>query len=196
MRYAWLLAAVGVLVAQAQSLSGDALVSALRGGGYVIVMRHASSPRTPPPEVNADNVNHERQLDADGRAAATAMGEALQRLRIPLGQVLISPTYRALETARLARFNMPTVRVELGEGAEGMQVGSGTRGEWLRRLAAIPPQAGTDTLIITHFPNITEAFPHDTSGLGEGEALVVHPEHGAATVVARLKMSDWPHLGT
>lgn len=49
----------------AQTLSGQALVAALREGGYVIVMRHASSPREEPDErtANADNVNRERQLD-------------------------------------------------------------------------------------------------------------------------------------
>jgi hypothetical protein len=46
-------------------------------GGYVIVMRHASSPRDVPDKrhANADNVNLERQLDEAGRASATAMGK-------------------------------------------------------------------------------------------------------------------------
>src|SRR5829696_2953167 len=79
--------------ALAQTLSGTALVSALRKGGYVIVMRHASSPRETP-EPNADNVNKERQLDAAGRASASAMGKALRDLMIPVGEVLTSPTYR------------------------------------------------------------------------------------------------------
>src|SRR5689334_17850544 len=75
-------------------------VPALRTGGYVIVMRHASSPSTPPDSssVNPDNEKHERQLDEAGRTAAREMGEALKRLRIPIGLVLSSPTYRALET--------------------------------------------------------------------------------------------------
>jgi hypothetical protein len=63
----------------AQTLSGPALVTALQRGGYVLVMRHASSPSAPPDEktANADNVGRERQLDANGRATATAMGQAL-----------------------------------------------------------------------------------------------------------------------
>ena len=35
-------------VAHAQTLHGDALAKALRQGGYVIVMRHTSSPRDAP----------------------------------------------------------------------------------------------------------------------------------------------------
>ena len=69
-------------VTPAQSLSGEALIKSLRQGGYVIVMRHASSPREAPGKkaANVDNVNLERQLDEAGRASATAMGKALRAL--------------------------------------------------------------------------------------------------------------------
>ena len=40
--------------ASAQTLSGEALVKALRQGGYVIVMRHASSPREAPDKQTAN----------------------------------------------------------------------------------------------------------------------------------------------
>ncbi len=88
-----LLAALTVLLlarpALAQTLSGEALVKALRQGGYVLVMRHASSPREAPAResANPDNVKVERQLDDTGRATATAMGQALRDLRIPIGTV-------------------------------------------------------------------------------------------------------------
>src|ERR1039457_3284734 len=84
----------------AQTLSGDALVKALRQGGYVIVMRHASSPREVPDKqtANPDNLKPERQLDEIGRTTAAAMGKALRDLKIPIGEVYSSPTYRALET--------------------------------------------------------------------------------------------------
>lgn len=57
-----------------------ATAAALRAGGYVIVMRHANSPREAPDAAtaNADNTTRERQLDADGRRAASAMGAASQ----------------------------------------------------------------------------------------------------------------------
>jgi hypothetical protein len=55
--------------AHVQALSGEALVKALRQGGYVIVMRHASSPRQEPDKktANPDNLAFERQLDQTGR---------------------------------------------------------------------------------------------------------------------------------
>jgi hypothetical protein len=65
--------------ALAQEIAREQLTDALREGGYVIVMRHASSPRELPDDTtaNPDNVNRERQLDEAGRTEAAAMGEAL-----------------------------------------------------------------------------------------------------------------------
>src|SRR5580698_2239384 len=103
-----LLAATAILL-HAQTLSGDALLKALRQGGYVIVMRHASSPREVPDKqsANPDNLKPERQLDAEGRTTATAMGKALRDLKIPVGDVFTSPTYRALETVKYAQLGTP-----------------------------------------------------------------------------------------
>ena len=57
--------------AYAQALHGQALVEALQKGGYVILMRHASSPRELPDKKTADpdNTKLERQLDEGGRTA-------------------------------------------------------------------------------------------------------------------------------
>ncbi len=55
-------------------------------------------------------------MDESGRAGATSMGTALRRLKIPIGAVLTSPTYRALETVRLARLENPKTYNELGDG--------------------------------------------------------------------------------
>jgi hypothetical protein len=58
-------------LARAQELlTGSALVAALKRGGYVVVLRHASSPREVLNERTAhpDNTARERQLDeADAR---------------------------------------------------------------------------------------------------------------------------------
>ena len=70
---------------------------------------------------NADNTKLERQLDEAGRRGATTMGEAIRALRIPIGIVLTSPTYRALETVRLAGLDSATSVNELGDGGQSMQ---------------------------------------------------------------------------
>lgn len=182
--------------AHAQSLSGDALVNALKRGGYVIAMRHASSPReTPDPKTaNPDNSNHERQLDEEGRATAAGMGKALRKLRIPIGEIFSSPTYRALETIRLAEFGNPKTIAELGDGGQSMQASSEAQAAWLRTKVKEFP-AGTNTLIVTHLPNLSRAFPQWTSGLADGEALILGPDgKGGATLVARVKIEEWPKM--
>jgi phosphohistidine phosphatase SixA len=192
-----LLAAAGALAdspPQRGSLSGRDLLAALQGGGYVILMRHASSPGKPPDaaQADADNVRQERQLDEQGISTARAMGEALLRLHIPIGSVLSSPTYRALETVKLAGLGRPVTAPELGEGGAG-----GARASWLKaRVAQVPP-AGKNTLIVTHYPNIVEAYPEGANALAEGEALILHPDgRGAAPIVARVKMDEWASLAT
>jgi phosphohistidine phosphatase SixA len=179
------------LDAYAQTLTGAALVKALRTGGHVIVMRHASSPRDVPQTPNPDNVPPERQLDEKGRMTAIAMGDALLRLKIPIGEVLTSPTYRARETARLARFTTAKSVTELGEGSGTMQAVQSAQTEWLQQKVKETPK-GANAVLITHVPNITAAFPGETPALVEGEALVFGPDgKGGARVVGRIKIEEW-----
>jgi len=126
------------------------------------------------------------------------MGEAFQHLQIPVGEVLSSPTYRALETARLAHFPSPETFEELGDAGKSMSPARGnTRGDWLRSRVARLPKAGTNTVIITHYPNISEAFHGDAKDLSEGEALVYRPDgEGGATLIGRVKIEDWSKLGS
>ena len=189
---ATLLAVPGL--ASAQGLTGSAMVNALKKGGYVIVLRHASSPREAPDEktANADNVTRERQLDTAGRADATALGKALRELAIPIGTVLSSPTYRALETARFAQLPNPQVAAELGDRGQSMQGVSDADGAWLRSKV-VPSSTATNTMLITHLPNITQAFPQYASGIADGDALVFSADgKGGATLVGVIKIAEWP----
>src|SRR5829696_547247 len=112
--------AVAVVIQGQAAPSGDALIASLKQGGYVLVMRHASSPRDVPDKAtaNADNPDMERQLDEAGRTGSKAMGTALRNIKIPVGDVLSSPTYRARETVRLAQLPNPQLRGELGDGGQ------------------------------------------------------------------------------
>ena len=188
---------VGMLLlagtAHAQALHGEALVKALRQGGYVIVMRHTSSPREAPDKktANADNLKIERQLDEEGRATAIAMGKALRELKIPVGSVLSSPTYRALETVRYAQLGNPQTYPELGDNGQSMQGGTAAQAAWLQKRVTQFP-TGTNTIIVTHFPNMTGAFPKLAAGVEDGEALVFGSDgKGGAALVARIKIEEW-----
>jgi len=182
--------------AHAQDLHGEALVKALQKGGYVLVMRHASSPREVPDKetANTDNSKPERQLDESGRKSAVAMGKAIRDLRIPIGNVLSSPTYRALETVRLAQFGTPHIFTELGDNGQSMQGGTPAQAAWLQKQVARFPTT-TNTIVVTHLPNITGAFPQLASGLADGEALIFGPDgKGQAILVARVKIEEWPAM--
>jgi phosphohistidine phosphatase SixA len=180
----------------AQNLEGAALVHALEHGGYVLVMRHASSPSEPPAKDRADAENRgdERQLDEKGRNTATAMGKALHDLKVPVGAVLSSPTYRALETVRFAQLGTARTYTELGDNGKSMQGGSEAQAHWLQHQVTQFP-SGTNTFIVTHNPNITAAFPQIGGPVLDGEALVFGPDgKGGATIVARIKIEEWPPL--
>jgi phosphohistidine phosphatase SixA len=194
----WVLGTAAVLllpaVAQAQLLSGTALVEALRKGGYVIVLRHTSSPREVPDErtANADNNPRERQLDDTGRKDATALGQALRRLAIPVGSVVTSPTYRARETVRFAQLANPEVAAALGDRGQSMQGVTEADGAWLRTRAA-QFSSGSNTFLVTHLPNIMRAFPDHAAGVADGDALVFGPDgKGGANLVALVKIAQWP----
>jgi len=195
----WSFVAAALLVthpARGQTLSGEALVKALQHGGYVLVVRHASSPRETPDRASVDpeNINLERQLDVKGRESAIAMGEAIRALRIPIGVVLTSPTYRAQETVRLARLPNPQPQAELGDGGQSMQGVTQSQTAWLKNKIMEFPR-GTNMVLVTHLPNISTAFPQWTTGLSDGETLVFGPDaQGVAMVVARIKIEQWPHL--
>jgi len=176
-----------------QTMPPDQLISRLRQGGYILVMRHASSPREAPSKAvaNADNTKLERQLDEAGRRGATAMGAALRALRIPVGTVLSSPTYRAMETVRLARLESPTAVNELGDGGQSMQGITEAQADWLRTRVTETPRLG-NTVLVTHQPNLSRAFPDWGSSVADGETVILRPDgKGAYAVVGRIPIQEW-----
>src|SRR5688572_13223171 len=76
----------------------------LKGGGQVILMRHAIT--TPgvgdPPGMRLDNCSTQRNLTDDGRRHAREAGDALRARGVPVDRVVSSPWCRCIETARLA----------------------------------------------------------------------------------------------
>lgn len=169
----------------AQMLSEDALVIGLRQGGYTIVMRHASSPNAVPAGAT------ERQLDESGKAAAALMGKTLRELKIPVGEVLSSPTQRALDTAKSAGWTQPVPTPALGDNGQSMSGGTAEQAEWLKARVKQAPKAGTNAVLITHMPNLRGAFPDIAAGVADGEALIFGTN---GTIAGRMKIEDWPKL--
>lgn len=182
----------------AAMLSGPALVRQLLHGGFVLVMRHAQSPDAPPAATEAapGNPAHERQLDSKGMAEARELGQAMRKLGIPIGKSYSSPTYRARETIRLAGLGVPQIVMALAEGPRGM-LGSAGRAQtqWLRMATTRAPLKGTNTLIVTHTPNIVGAFGPAVADIQAGEMIVFNPAAGAGSaIVGRITVAQWRRL--
>ena len=199
-RYAWgsILSAIsaGLVAAHTPSADLQTVVTTLQHGGNVVVMRHAASPTQRPAGAQADpgNGTLERQLDERGQATAKAMGAALQRLRIPIGDVWTSPTFRAWQTAELAGLRPIHTDDQLGESGQSMQAATDPQAAWLLAKVAVRPTTA-NTFIVTQQPNIARAFPQ-AADVSAGECLVSRPDgHGSATLIGRIKIDDWPRLG-
>jgi len=182
--------------ASAQVVPTEQLVALLRQGGLVLIVRHASSPQETPSKAaaNADNVTLERQLDEAGRSGAIAMGRALRALMVPIGEVLTSPAYRAMETVRLGQFGTPAPVAELGEGPQGMQGVTEAQAAWLRARVTQKPKAGNNTIVVTHNPNLARAFPEWGPTVAQGETVIARPDGASIVVIGRIKIEDWPRL--
>ncbi|HEX5279443.1 MAG TPA: histidine phosphatase family protein [Micropepsaceae bacterium] len=188
---------LSVAPARGASTAAQPLIAALREGGYVLLMRHASSPAARPDKSAADRENTalERQLDKKGRSTSRAMGAAMRALHLPIHEILSSPTYRALETVRIAGLPQPRTAAELGDGGQSMQPLQPSPAAWLRNLVATVPAPGTDTLIVTHAPNIIGAFGANLADVADGEILVFRPDgNGDAMLAGSIKIEQWPAL--
>lgn len=184
--------------AHASPVKDSTLLSALQHGGCVILMRHASSPDAPPSAGAAapGNANLERQLDADGIADARAMGAALKRLSIRIGEVMSSPTFRARETISAVGLGSPRVIDRLGDAGHSMsQPAIPGWSTWLRHTVGQRPVTGSNVLIVTQMPNISDAYGRIASGLKAGGALIFQPDgHGNAQLLGSMQITDWPQL--
>jgi phosphohistidine phosphatase SixA len=176
-------------------LTAKQLVSALRRGGYVLIMRHASSPRVRPDAALAHpgNLKLERQLDRRACDSVRAMGAALRTLQLNLSGLICSPAFRARETIQLAGFGEATIAPELDEILSASPCGV-AQSDWLRVQSGRMPPLGTNTLFVTHLPNLIDAF-ENIWPVALGETLVFLPADAVVGIlVARIPIRDWPHL--
>ncbi len=184
--------------AYGQSRTSDAeLAQILRAGGYVIVLRHgathADQADTDP--LNHENVAKQRQLNAKGEEAAKAFGEALKLIGAPVSKAITSHFNRAYQTAKLAGFDNVEKSADVTEG--GLVVSpneNNRRAAAFRKLASTPPPASTNIVIVSHKPNVIDAFGKDWFEVKEGEATIFKPDGAAYTVVARVQMDEWSRI--
>jgi phosphohistidine phosphatase SixA len=181
--------------AYAQTIDMKALVAELKQGGYVIVFRHGATNRdqadTDP--LNHDNITKQRLLSEQGREVAKQVGEAFKTLGIPLSQVHTSKFNRAVETGKLLSRGNVTPTLDITEGGLVVTpIENDRRAAALKMMAGTMLEAGKNILIVTHKPNILDAFGKDWFEVKEGEASVFKPDgSGKAALIARVQAVDW-----
>jgi phosphohistidine phosphatase SixA len=174
----------------------------LKHGGFVVVFRHGQTNAIPGlPEdkspLDLANCSDQAMLSEAGQDQARAVGRAFEAAGIPVGKVLASGYCRAIEMARLA-FG----RVEASDALllrNFVPVAGAPapppwpqRVEMMKKLIATVPQAPTNTILITHFPNVNAALGVQ---IEFGDAVIVRPDgQGGARLIARILANEWPSL--
>ena len=173
------------------------VVQALRAGGFVIVVRHGATfpDQADTDPLNFDNTAAQRNLNDKGKALAKAFGDAIRQAGVPVGKVYTSKYNRAYETAVIAGFKDIEKTADITEG--GLVVSpneNNRRVDAFHKLLGIAPTPGTNTILISHKPNIVDALGKDWFDVREGEATIFRPENGSYKLIARVQMEDWPDM--
>ena len=168
------------------------LVGAMREGGKVVFLRHA---RTVAEQIDTGRLGDrvgQRNLSPQGIEQARALGRAFRDLDIRFGRILVSPVFRARDTAELAfgagnfTESMEVVADEYAGGQVNFMV------ESTRRLLRTPPPSGANLLIVGHRTPLEmvtrERFP-DTI-LPEGAMAVFSPTGSEARLLGTLKAEE------
>lgn len=149
-------------------------VTELRGGGFVLYMRHGVTDRSQVDTGRLGDRAGQRNLSPAGIRLAEQVSAAIARLAIPLGLVRSSPVFRAADTAVIMARGKPVdVAMDLVADDYTADVPAAVAG--LRRALATPPPPGTNTLLVGHIQKLALV-------LGRPLTQQAFPENGLAIV--------------
>ena len=196
-----LVALICLMPLRATAADISKIVPMLKQGGYVLVLRHGATDESQKdvyPFV-FDDMKKQRQLSDQGRKVARQMGAAIKALGIPIGQIYSSKLNRAIETGSLvspAHITPVSELTDSGAGSASAMAnpnGANTKiGDAIRALVNKPPAMGTNNLLVTHKPNIADAFGKELADVKEAETLIYRPNpSGPPTLVGRVQASEW-----
>ncbi|WP_108815466.1 histidine phosphatase family protein [Loktanella sp. Alg231-35] len=176
----------------AQEATTSDLVSALKGGGHVIYLRHAMTETDYADQVAAvlGDCATQRVLSADGWVQAKSIGGAIAALDIPVGKIVSSEYCRAWQTADLAfgQFEM-TAALNFATAEDYTDADISQMRDGVAPLISAVPTAG-NTVIVGHddpFEAATGIYPEP-----QGVAYVVLPDGaGGFEVLGRIGPDDW-----
>lgn len=174
------------------------LLAALRGGGYILYMRHGPTDSTERAKerenlrsgrFRLDDCATQRNLTPEGREKVRAAGRAFRGFEIPVGVVLASRYCRTLETARLFH-SEPVAADDLTPDPVGGEPG---RAAALGARLMEAPAPGTNVLIVAHggmMKALQGTQPNQGEMLVYRYANVPDQERPAG----RVKLDEWVAL--
>lgn len=177
------------------------VIEKLRAGGYTLYVRHTQTDSRTEDKDLADmsNCAGQRVLSEQGRDNAVKLGETVKALAIPVGEVVTSQFCRARDTAMLMKLEIGKQTADLdNDSGEPFvtKAESDRRGVALRKLLAVAPAAGKNTLIVGHVPNLRNALSIDYANMKEGEIAIFAPTKTdpGFELVARITQGDLQSL--
>lgn len=155
------------------------------GRGYAVLLRHALAPGTGDPAgFRLGDCSTQRNLSAEGRRQAIAIGAQWRRERIPIDRVLTSRWCRARDTARLLAVGTVTAYPALDSSFTVSEAVATQRAARVRGLIARHRGQPGVLVLVGHQVNIT-----DITGFvpASGQAVVVTARaDGTVRVVGTL----------
>ncbi|MDX1431001.1 MAG: histidine phosphatase family protein [Gammaproteobacteria bacterium] len=182
-----------------EQLRGEALVEALRQGGFNIYFRHAATDWSLSDHVSAPDdwlscdADEMRQLAPAGRETSRAIGEAIRALGIPVARVYASPYCRTVETAELMELGAVETTTDIINMRAAQYFGGASAvADTARRRFAAKPPVGSNVVLVAH-GNVLNAA--GDVYVGEAEAAIFRPDgEGGFALVARVTPATWSEL--
>jgi phosphohistidine phosphatase SixA len=167
-------------VASANEVSKESLLSALKSGGHVLLLRHAQtvSGIGDPPNFRLNDCSTQRNLSLDGRAQSQRIASRLKLANLRFDKTLTSQWCRCRDTA-----NLISEKVEDFPALNSFFEDRSSEPRQTREVKARLKTVGANErwLLVTHQVNIS-ALTGLTPTMGEG-------------VVVRVKNGEWTPLG-
>lgn len=175
MRYRIAAAALLAMFTVTPAHANEALWSALKQGGKVVLIRHAAVDRGSgnPTLHTPGDCSKESNLSKLGRGQAKRVGEMFRIRGIFTGDVLASPYCRTMDTARMAFGSVkPSEALRLIEGIGAQEV-ERINAQAMKLIGGY--QGKANLILVTHQPNIEAIALESLENTG---MLVLQPKGG------------------
>ena len=163
------------------AIAADDLWAVMQKPGHIVLLRHSNAPGSMPEsnDMNMKDCSIQRNLDADGKAQATRLGNEFRKHKIGKVKLVSSEYCRAMETGKLMKLgSVASLRI-LNQvflaDIPGMREAGAKGREYMKK---IPPKQLT--VLITHVTNIQSIAG---AKLDSGEIAVVHFDQAGEVVV-------------